>query len=185
MVDRETITAMTTRDRWSQVDFEQVRNLAIIALLAAILFLCSCKTQAPLARTDTVRQVVIKEVLHDTTVYLTDSAGFRALLECDSLGKIRVKQIQDFYSGQFVRPKIVVKDNYVNVGCVIDSGAVYIAWKERNVSESLKTSQTIVQKVNYITGFQWAQIWAGRLLIVLVLIYAGVKVLRRYTGIKV
>ncbi len=156
------------------------QDWVIILLAACLFFLCSCRTQIPIARADTVTKVLIKERVHDTTIYVTDSAGFKALLECDSLGMVRVKQIQNFYAGQFVRPKVVVKDNYIKLDCKVDSAKIYASWKERDTVKVTSTSQTIVVKENYITGFQWAQIWAGRVFILLVLLYAGFKALKLY-----
>jgi hypothetical protein len=160
---------------------------AFAVFLTCILFLCAvgCKVQAPIASTDTVTKTVIQEVLRDTTIYIVDSAGFRAALECDSMGQVRIRQIQDYYAGQFVKPKVIVKDNWLRVDCRIDSGAVYVAWKQRTeTTEQSVTTVKVPPPVNYVTGWQWAQIWAGRLLIALVVIYVGFKVLKRYTSLK-
>lgn len=166
---------------------DRIINTALVILAACVLFLCAvgCKVQAPIARTDTVTKTVISEVIRDTTVYIVDSAGFRAALICDSLGQVRVKQVEQYYAGIFVKPKIVIKDNYVQVDCKIDSGAVYVAWKQRTeTTEQKVTTVKVPPPVNFITGWQWAQIWAGRLLMALVLIYVGIKVLKRYTSLK-
>ena len=154
-------------------------------LAALILIAASCKTQAPIARNDTITKTVIQEVLKDTTVYVYDSAGFKALLECDSLGQVRVKQIQDFYAGQFIKPTVIVKDNYVTLDCKVDSAAIYVTWKERNETTEQAVTIVKVDRVNYLTSWQHAQVWAGRLLFALVLIYAGFKLLRRYTSLKI
>jgi len=167
--------------------FERGWDIAamFVALIAILWFLSGCCRQiAPLASTDTVQQTIIREVVRDSTIYLTDSAGFRAALECDSLGRIRIKQIEDFYAGQFVKPKIIIKDNYVKLDCKIDSGRVYLSWKEKHTSESLKTSQTVIQRVNYLTGWQWFQLWTGRILLIALLIFAGVKAVKLYLKLK-
>lgn len=166
---------------------DRIINTALVILAACVLFLCAvgCKVQAPIARADTVTKTVIQEVIKDTTVYITDSAGFRAALECDSLGQVRIRQIEQYYAGQFVKPKVIVKDNWLKVDCKIDSGAVYVAWKQRTeTTEQKVTTVKVPPPVNYVTGWQWAQIWAGRLLIALVVVYAGIKLLRRYTSFK-
>jgi len=166
---------------------DRIINTALVILAACILFLCAvgCKVQAPIARTDTVTKTVITEVLRDTTVYIVDSAGFRAALECDSLGQVRIRQIQDYYAGQFVKPKVIIKDNYVQVDCKIDSGAVYVAWKQRTeTTEQKVTTVKVPPPVNYVTGWQYAQIYMGRLLMALVVIYAGIKGLKRCTSLK-
>ena len=161
-------------------------DLAIVAFVTILLmlFFVSCKTQAPIARTDTVTKTIIKERVRDTTIFITDSAGFRALLECDSLGQVRVKQIQDFYAGQFVKPKIVIKDNYIKLDCQIDSAKIFLMWLRRDTLYSVRSSSVVIQKENYITGFQWFQIWSGRVFFALLMVFLGVKVLKRYTGLK-
>ena len=146
---------------------KQPTDLVIIALGAILLFLClyACKPIPVISRSDTVTKTIVKEVLRDTTIYISDSAGFRALLECDSLGAIRVKQIEQYYAGQFVKPKIIIKDNFVNVTCKIDSAKVAISWNERHTVHSEVINTVVVEKINYVTGFQWFQIWTCRVLL--------------------
>jgi hypothetical protein len=151
---------------------------AALVLLILVLVFNGCKTTSEIAQSDTITKTVVIETIRDTTVYISDSSGFRALLECDSLGQVRVKQITDFYAGQFVKPTIVIKDNFVNVACKIDSGAVYVAMKNRYESKEVYASTVVIEKVNYLTWWQWFQVYGFRVyawLTVLAVLLFGVR----------
>lgn len=158
--------------------------LLIVVLIAIYMLSCSRSTIPTIASRDTVERVVIKERVRDTTVYITDSAGFRAALKCDSLGMIHIQEIKDYYNGQFVRPKVVIRDNWLKVDCKVDSASIYLSWKERDTTRITRTNTVVQQRVNYLTSWQTFQVWCGRILFCLILIYIGVKLVRRYTGIK-
>lgn len=150
-----------------------------------VLFCCGCKTTAPIASVNTIVKDSIIYVPKDTTIYLTDSAGFKALLECDSLGKVRIKQIQDFYAGQFVKPEVIIKNNYVKVDCKVDSAEVYVAWKEKHQITTTRTDTIKIDRQNYLTGWQWFQVWCGRIGIGLLLVIASVFVIKTYTKLQI
>lgn len=141
----------------------------LIILLAALLFLLclyACKCPPQIASSDTVRNSNIQIIPHDTTVYLNDSARLRALLYCDSIGQVKIRQIQDYYAGQWIKPKVVIRDNYLNVDCKIDSAAIVVRWNERHETTSnIIHTVTVPPAVNYVTGFQWFQIWLARILL--------------------
>jgi hypothetical protein len=160
-------------------------NYIFTILILILLISTSCKTVAPVASINTITKDSIIYVSKDTTVYITDSAGFKAFLECDSLGRIRIKQIQDFYAGQFVKPKIIIKDNYVKVDCKVDSAKVYVTWKEKHQITTSSTSTVQIDRQNYLTGWQWFQVWCGRIGIGLLLIIAVIFVIKTYTKLQI
>jgi len=161
-----------------------------LLIITLVILVTSCsKNHVPtVARADTVIRTVIEEKVRDTTIYLNDSSGITALLECDSLGRVRIKQITDYYAGQFVKPKIVIKDNYLQADCTIDSAKVYVSWKEKHVTSTTSTSQTVIVKENYLTGWQWFQLWTGKILIILILVllvlFIGYRIVKLYTKIS-
>jgi hypothetical protein len=166
----------TTNDRQPPV------AILVILLAAIVFFFClhGCKPIPTIARADTTERTIIKEVLRDTVIYRSDSAGFAALLECDSLGKVHVKQVQDFYAGQFIKPTIVVKNNIVKVACIVDSLGVYVSWKNRYESKEVRTNQVVIVKENYLTGWQWFQVWGFRIMAGLVILIFGGFCLKKY-----
>lgn len=158
---------------------QQPQDIFIILLAAILLFLCmqACKP-VQVASSDTVVKYITKIEKHDSAVYLTDSAGFLSLLECDSLGMVRIKQIEQFYAGQFIQPKVIIKDNYLKVDCKIDSAKIAWGWNETHTVETKVINTVTVQRVNYVNGMQWFWIWWGRFLTIagaLVAIYFILK----------
>jgi len=108
-----------------------------------------------------------------------DSAKIKALLKCDSLGNVYIQTIEELKLGNKVKPSIKIKDNYIYLDCLVDSGQVYLAWKEKFYSQnSSKIEQKPPVKVNYLTGFQWFQIYTARILLailLLIIIYLYIK----------
>ena len=155
-------------------------GLIIALLLLALLTISGCKVKQYVASSDTI--TVVREVPHDSLIYISDSSGLAALIECDSLGKIHLKEIQDYYKGQFVKPKVEIRNNYVEVACIVDSAQIYLTWKSRDRSTVITTVQVV--KENYLTSWQWFQVWLGRILMALVIVSAGWQVLKRYTSLK-
>lgn len=166
-------------EKWMHHYYDMAILMFVMALIL-LLMLSGCKPCNNVASSDTITRIEVKELVRDTTVYITDSSGLRAYLECDSLGRLRLKQITDYYAGQFVRPEVVIKDNYVKVDCKIDSGRVYVAWKERHEKTQQTVTTTKIVKENYITGWQWFQIWVGRIGLFLLILAAAFFVAKMY-----
>lgn len=142
--------------------------IAILGLMAGCITQKKCNERYPPRVIDSVAYV---ERWHDTTVYITDSAGITAVLECDTAGIVRIKAIKDHYTGQFVKPTIIIRDNVLETKCIIDSGAVASRWLERNFT----SFRVIVQKENYLTSFQHFLIWLGPILLGLIVIYVAIR----------
>ena len=88
------------------------------------------------------------EKLRDTTVYIpADSSYIRALLECDSLGNVMLKQFEELRLGKSVRPSVRIVDNYIEVDCTTeDSMAIYITFKDRFESSDRLVEDTSTVK---------------------------------------
>jgi len=57
-----------------------------------------------------------------------DSASIKALMACDSLGNVYIKQIASLQTGHSVKPSVSIQDNYIYLKCDVDSLAVYNKW---------------------------------------------------------
>ena len=112
-----------------------------LIIIFATMLLVSCSTKKKIThieRTDSVSTEVdssayiYKEIIRDTTIYLpSDSAYIEALLECDSLGEVHIKEIFDLRSGKNITPSIKIVENVIRVGCTTeDSVAISIYWKD-------------------------------------------------------
>lgn len=142
-------------------------------------------------RTDVRYQVV--EKLRDTTIWLPpDSALLEALIECDSAGQAQLRKIVALQAGRKLQaPSVQLKDNRLTAGCRIDSQAVYATLKDRY--ERYDTSHyeshhnmmaTVVEvPVNYVTGWQWFQIWCGRILLIILITWGATKLFSSKTSL--
>lgn len=115
-----------------------------------------------------VDSVVIRETVRDTVVTIRpDKSVIRALLECDSLGQVRLRELIEYQAGERVRPpKIGIRDNVLTATAEVDSLTIYMRLKdryERHVSQSAE-KQTVVVEVNRLTWWQELWIRAGRVL---------------------
>ncbi len=98
------------------------------------------------------------EILRDTVVRVErDSSLVRALIECDSLGQARIKELVEIQSGLNVAPpSLELKDNILTSSAQVDSMAIYLTLKDRYTEhkqvEIIERVETI--EVNYLTRWQ-------------------------------
>jgi hypothetical protein len=152
-----------------------MKKVYLYLLLISILAV-SCVTQEKCNERFPPRiydSIVYVEKWHDSTIYITDSAGITAQLECDTAGIVKIKAIRDMYSGQWIKPSVVIRDNFLTAKCVVDSGKVAAGYIEKNF-KSIRVKVVNIE-TNIIKPWQWAQIWAGRLLILVSALFASIK----------
>lgn len=155
--------------------------LISILLFAAML---SCK---PVKLSDS-REVntVIVERVKDTTFYVTDSSSIQALLECDSLGNVLVKELREAKAGKYL-PVPVVKatpsakadgniQTILNIDCGVDSASIYLTWKERDTSRMEKETITYEKVIKRPwNNWQKIQLWTGRLSVLFLIGFIAYK----------
>ena len=119
--------------------------LILFTALTSCTTLKRCNKRYPPVIKDSITTKYV-ETVKDTTIFISDKATLQALLECDSLGNVRIRQITDLIAGQFVKPSVIIKDRILTAKCTVDSARVYVAWKETHVKESsVKTIQVTVE----------------------------------------
>lgn len=117
-----------------------------------------CSEKYPcIASTDTFKSVSIiyKDTIVNVPVNIYDSASYRAFLECDSLGQVRVKGYETKL-GQLLKLNTNIRDNVLNVNCAIsykDSLRIALQSKETIVNTNVK--QVSVPKIIY--QMKWYQ----------------------------
>ncbi len=117
-----------------------------ILLLLVLLTSYSCKTRK--VETITETKIEYREVVRDTTVFVpADKATIKALLECDSLGNVYMKQIQTLQGKTSANANIIIKDNYITAECNCDSLSIYFTMKDRFFSSDKNTVETEIQYV--------------------------------------
>lgn len=161
-------------------------DLCLIGFVLVLIVLAGgCRRLPAVARADTTERVVIRETIHDTTILIEqDSSWIQYYIDCQE-GKAKLTELLSYRPGENIRPpQVIIKDRILTAKCNVDSFAVYAAFKSRDTTTSTTTSQVIVKQVNYLTGWQWVQVYAGRLLFALVLLVVAYLIVKRYTGLK-
>lgn len=149
-----------------------------IAALTVIIVLSiqSCRGTKEVSNTQALRTEIIREVVRDTTVVVQpDQAMVKALLECDSVGNVLIKQLTKYEAGERLKPpKINVSDNILTATSEIDSMSVYLTLKDRYVerADTLKIIEMKEVEVNWLNSWQKFRLWIGN--IVLILIPVGI-----------
>ncbi len=106
------------------------------ALLVLLVTLAGCAARPRMTVSNekrTTDSVVIREVLRDTVVTVeADSSLVRALVECDSLGRARLRELREYRAGtRLPPPKVSIEDNVLTATASIDSMEIYLTLKER------------------------------------------------------
>ena len=157
-----------------------------VYIICVVFIMTGCITQKRCERLYPCRGAV-DTIVKDSIVYIikdsiytlpTDSSTIKALIICEDEIP-RLKQIIAYASGKRVEvPVIRFKHDTLFVDCKVDSAEITLTWAEKNQYRLMKVNETIVKRENYITGWQWAQIWMGRLLIIAIAIILILFLLR-------
>lgn len=149
-------------------------------LLLAVICLSACKTMKYLPAEKIIEtKTEIKEVLRDTTVYVpADQATINALLECDSLGNVLIKNIETLQGKLNARASLKIQDNKLTADCQCDSLAIYLQLKEKFEKVTTDTNKTkIIEKEKNLAWWQLTLMWAGGIffIILIIVIYKTIK----------
>ena len=103
----------------------------------------------------------IREVVRDTVVSVRpDSSLIRAVLECDSLGQVHIKELTDFKNGQRLRPPdLSIKDNILTATSYLDSLSIYLTLRDRYTDAYHDKGTVQIVEVNRLTW--WQKMWVG------------------------
>lgn len=159
-----------------------------ISILASILLLVSSCVRPP-QLPDRQETTVIVERVKDTTIYVSDSASIQALIECDSLGRAFIREIEQITSGKIIKHPVITIDqkpgkqgdivlpprSVLIAKCIIDSAAVYLSWKERDTTTTrvIRPPPEIIRRP--WNTWQKIQLWTGRICILLIVGYVAYK----------
>lgn len=156
--------------------------LAIAGLLASCspAKWCAKHGQAPVASIDTFYRDSI--VTRDSLVRIVnpaDSSSLLALIECRE-GQAHLVELLNYKPGSHVSASATITHNILKVGCRVDSFAVYTTYREKEVFKQIRTGKVVVKITNVLTGWQWFQIWVGRIAILVLLIFVAWKLAARW-----
>lgn len=145
--------------------------MKIIIFLASLILVTGCCTQKrcndkypPVQSVNDSSSVTTNESVQerDSISYvLADSSMLKALLECNEFGQVVFKELQEYRNGKNVEvPVVNIEDNVLTVKCKVDSIAVFnhISKTFKNKVEYRDKEVEKIVRVNYLTGFQKAEI---------------------------
>lgn len=140
----------------------------------------SCQTVKEMSNTQAIRTEIVREVMRDTTVIIEpDQSMLKALVECDSVGNVLLKQIAAYETGKHIKPpEIDIQDNVLTATAKVDSLSIYLILKDRYVERSDTSSkqETKIVEVNRLTGWQKFRLWIGNLVLVIIPIFIYLKI---------
>ena len=130
----------------------------------------------------TTDSVVIREILRDTVVTVeADSSLVRALVECDSLGRARLRELREYRAGtRLPPPKVSIEDNVLTATASIDSMEIYLTLKER-YRQDLKAEKEVIIKTVEVNRLNWWQtLWMrlGQVLTAAAVAGGGYKIIK-------
>jgi len=148
-----------------------MRYFRIIITVSLLAGCCGSKT-LPVTEKEIVTVI---ETLRDTTVTVQqDASMIQALLECDENRNVVIRELTELRSGLHVKPpQLIIRDNILTATATVDSFGIYVSWKEREKHLENVRTVTVTEVRNELTGWQWFQIWFGRiaaLIIILIII---------------
>lgn len=148
----------------------QLTTLTVALIGTIVLFLTGCKTNVPshekiyITKMDSI---LVKETISDTVIKIkADSSSILALLECDSLGKVRLREILSLKaSGRISPPMLRVKNNVMYVQAKIDTMSIYLSMKNRVEKHVANNTNSNTKICTIYKQRTWQKIlcWSGAL----------------------
>lgn len=155
-----------------------MKNILFVILIAFIATSCCtekrCAKRYPPKIIDSVfTSTDTTNHTRDTTVYTPEYISlYRALIDCDSNHMATIKYYESIDNGKLVleitQPDL--KNNTIYLKCKVDSQAVALKWNEKHITKNKVEIKYFPSETNIITGWQWFQIYCGRILWVLIII---------------
>ena len=171
-----------------------MKKFIFIILLSVLMTGCGVKKKIThIEKSDSTTTVtdssnyIYKEVIRDTTIYLpADSAYIVALLECDSMGEVRIKEIIDLKSGKNITPSIKIVENVIRIGCTTeDSVAISIYWKDiyeskyKEYVSNIEVNTSVEDEKIIVRSPWWLRFWWIWIVLAGVL-FIGIKYFKKF-----
>ena len=149
----------------------------------AVLSMQGCRAVSPIVEKENSTQIVVETVeekVRDSTIIIKpDKATLQALLECDSLGNVLLKEIADYEAGERLKPpKVDISDNVLTVVAEVDSLSIYLKLKDvyRTRSDTSAKAKVETVEVNRLTRWQDIRLWIANVILIATPFYVGFKV---------
>lgn len=166
-----------------RIDYIIQTIVAAICVAMLVWMLQSCKTPQPIVQ-EVTKEVVVEREVRDTIVTVApDSASIKALLECDSVGNVLIKELEEV-QGKNVSLQAQLKNTNKGTALVIDckqdSLEKVIAIQEEQIKELNSNKQVETIEVKYIPAFYKWSAWVCWGMIALILIRIAFWVYKRF-----
>lgn len=140
-------------------------------VLLALALATGCRTVrlTSSSETSTTDSVEIRETIRDTIITVkADNSLVRALLECDSLGQVRMKELLEYRAGYRLKPpNVAIDNNVLTASAQVDSMSIYLQLKDRfekhTSAQAQRNKETVTVEVNRLTWLQklWIKLGQG------------------------
>jgi len=149
----------------------------ILMIIAIIVLMFGCKTaQTPIVTVPIQYKEKIVERLVPV-VNPEDSANVMALFECDSANQVILKTLTEEKSRR-MNSQFTFNQGKLNYNAKTNRDTVYLPSKEITKEKEIPVRVEVPVEVNKISGWQWTQIYAGRVLLGFILAFGVYKALK-------
>lgn len=141
-----------------------------LSVFSVFLSVTACKTQKPVVTVPLETKTIIKERLIEVQTP-ADSAWLTAYLECDSNFNVLLKSF-DEHATTRMNTSLKVDTGTLSYQVIRIRDKIYIPAKDSIIYQEVPVPVEIPVEVNRLTGWQYFQIWAGRIALILLVIVA-------------
>jgi hypothetical protein len=146
-------------------------------LVIGIFVLVSCKTaQHPVITVPVNYKERVIERLVPVKVP-GDSTNLKALFECNEKNQVVLRQLSEEKSKN-MQSQYRFDSGWFDYSAKTNPDTVYIPGKDRIIEREVPVPYPVETKVNYITGWQYTQIYAGRFLLTILFLFGLYKLLK-------
>jgi len=140
-----------------------MKKYYLIIFLISLLFV-GCKTaQTPIVTVPiSYKETIVEKLI--PVINPADSANIVALFECGAERQVILKQWNEEKSAH-IRSLFSFKNGQLNYKATTNPDTIFIKGKDRIIEKEVPLRVEVPIEVNKITGWQWTQIYAGRLLL--------------------
>lgn len=160
-----------------------MRNIAYLIIIVLSLGACSSsrKAKSNLIQVPVMEKIQVNNRL--VPVYIPpDSATIKALFECDSLNNVRLKELTELKSSS-ATTDFTFQNNTLRYKADFKRDSVRVQVRDSIIEREVPVEVPVPYEVNILTGWQWFQIWLGRILGGLLLIFVGFKIAKIFLKI--
>lgn len=152
-------------------------------MLAMAALLSSCRTTQPyVSGTNTQDSVYVYVENTDTlVVFAPDSASMKALLECDSMGNVLLRELEQ-EQGRNIALSASLKGNVMTVDCKQDSLQQLVNCLREVVREYEANNKTAVVTVEVVPKYYKFTSWAFWIVMAVVLVCIAWWVAKKFYG---